>query len=67
MKKLKKEIVDNDDILKIVKEIIEEDKTIKDFKKDYPDKIKSLEEELLNYMVEKDLKKLKDGFSDKWK
>ena len=64
---MKKEIVDNDDILKIVKEIIEEDKTFKDFKKDYPDKIKSLEEELLNYMVENDLKKLKDGFSDKWK
>ena len=37
LKKLKNEDVDNDEISDIVKEI-EEDKTIKDFKKDYRDK-----------------------------
>ena len=41
---LKKEIVDNDEILEIVNKIVEDDKTIKDLKKDYPDKIKNLEE-----------------------
>ena len=40
LKNLKKEMVDNDEILNIVYEIIEKDKTIKDIKKDYPDKIK---------------------------
>ena len=40
LKNLKKEKVDNDEILNIVYEIIEKDKTIKDIKKDYPDKIK---------------------------
>ena len=67
MKDLKDEIVDNDEILNIVNEIIEEDKTNKDLRKDYPDKIKNLEEALLNYMGENDLKKLKTGFPDKWK
>ena len=38
-KKLRKEIVDNDEILKIVNEIMEEDTTIKDLKKDNPDRI----------------------------
>ena len=40
LKNLKEEIVDHE-ILNIVKEIIEGDKTIKDLKKDYPDKINS--------------------------
>ena len=48
LKDLKEEIVDNDEILSIVDEIVEEDKTIKDLKKDYPDKIKNSEEALLN-------------------
>ena len=65
MKNLKEEIVDNDEILNIVDEIVEDDKTIKDFKKDYPDKIKKLEEALFNYMGEIDLKILKTGFPDK--
>ena len=39
VKKLRKEIVDNDEILKIVNEIMEEDTTIKDLKKDNPDRI----------------------------
>ena len=66
MKDLKEEIVDNDEILNIVDEIVEDDKTIKDLKKGYPDKIKNLEEALLNYIGENDLKILKTGFPDKW-
>ena len=67
MKNLKIEIVENDEILNIVNEIVEEEKTIKDFKKDYPDKIKNLEAALLNYMGENDLKFSKTEFPDKWK
>ena len=33
MKNLKEELVDDDEILKIINEIIEDDKTIKDLKK----------------------------------
>ena len=55
LKSLKNEIVDNDEILNIVNESIEEDKTIKDLKKDNPDKVKNLEESLLNCMGEIDL------------
>ena len=64
---LKKEIADNDYILNIVTDIGEYKRTIKDLKKDYPDKIFELEEALLNYMGENDLKILKTGFPDKWK
>ena len=64
---LKKEIVDNDYILNIVTDIVEDDKTIKDLRKDYPEEIKNLEEALLDYMGENDLKILKTGFHDKWK
>ena len=64
---LKKEIVDNDYILNIVNKIKEKDRTIKDLKKDYPEEIENLEEALLNYMGENDLKILKNGFPDKWK
>ena len=46
---LKKEIVDNDYILNIVTDIGEYNRTIKDLRKDYPDKINELEEALLNY------------------
>ena len=67
LKKLKKEIVDNDYILNIVTDIGEYNRTIKDLKKDYPDKINELEEALLNYIGENDLKILKTGFPDKWK
>ena len=48
LKKLKEEIVEIDEILNNVNEIIEEDKSIKDIKKYYPDKINELEEALLN-------------------
>ena len=68
LKDLKEEIVDNnDEILNIVNKIEEEDRTIKDLKKDYLEEIKCLEEALLNYMGENDLKILKTGFHDKWK
>ena len=63
MKGFEEEIVDNDEILNIVKEIkllVKEDKykndSIKGLKKDYPDEINEIEEALLNYMGENDLK-----------
>ena len=67
LKNLKEEIVDNDEILNIIDEIIEKDRTIEDLKKDYPNEIKNLEELLLNYMGENNIKILKTGFLDKWK
>ena len=74
-KNFKEEIVDNDEILNTVNEIkilIEQDKyrtdSIKDLKKDYPDKIENLEETLPNYMGKNDLKVLITEFPDnKWK
>ena len=42
LKDLKKEIVDNDEILDIFNKIEEEDKTIEELKKDYPNEIKNL-------------------------
>ena len=66
LKILKKEIVDNDELLNFVNEILEEDKTIKDLKKDYQDKNAELEETLFKYMGENDLRTLKRGFPDKW-
>ena len=67
LKGLKEEIVDNDEILDFVKEILEEDKTIKDLKKDYPNEIEKLEKALHNCMGENDPKLLKIVFVDKWK
>ena len=67
LKSLKEEIVDDNYILKIVTDIGEYNRTIKDLKKDYPDKINELEEALLNYIGENDLEILKTGFPDKWK
>ena len=67
LKNLNEEIFDNEEILDIVNKIVEEDKTIKDLKRDFPDEIKNLEEALLDYMGENDLKILKTGFLDKWK
>ena len=67
LKNLKKEIVDNDEIFDIVNKIVEDYRTIKDLKEDYPKEIKNLEESLLNYMGENDIKILKIGFPDKWK
>ena len=67
LKNLKKEIVDNDEILNIVNEKVEDDRTFNDLKTDYPEEIKNLEEALLDYMGENDLKILKTGFLDKRK
>ena len=67
LKKLKKEIVDNDEILNIVKKNVEDDRTINGLKKDYPDEIKNLEEALLDYMGGNGLKFLETGFPNKWK
>ena len=67
MKDLTEKLVDNDEMLKIVIDIVEENKTIRDLIKDYPDKIKKLEEALLTYMGEIDPRNLKTGFPDKWK
>ena len=75
MKDFEEETVDNEEILNFVnktKLLIEGDKykndSINDIKKDYPDKIKTIEEALLNYMEENELKVLKTVFPDKkWK
>ena len=74
LKDFEEEIVDNDEILNNINKIkmlIEEDKykndSIKDLKKDYPDENNELEESLLDYMGENDLKILKTEFPDKWK
>ena len=74
MEDFDEEIIDNDEILNIfneIKRLVTENKykidSIKNLKKDYPDKNKELEEALLDYMGENDLKKLKTGCADKWK
>ena len=74
LKDFEEEIVDNDEILNIVNEmklLITEDMykndSIKDLKKDYPDKVNESEEASLDYMGENDLEKIKIGFPDKWK
>ena len=64
LKNFKKEIVDNDEILNIVNEKGEEDRTFKDLKNFYPKSINELEGALLNYMGENDPKSLKTGFPD---
>ena len=73
LKDFEEEIVVNDATLNTVTEIkllITEDMykndSIKDLKKDYPDKFNELEEALLDYMGENDLKILKTGFPEKW-
>ena len=55
LKNLKKESVDYDEILDFVNKIVEDDRTIEDLKKDYPDEIKNLEEALLDYIGENEL------------
>ena len=67
LKNLKEEIEDNDEILNIIDEIVEYDRTIEDLTKDNPEEIKFLEEALLDYMGENDLKILKAGIPDKRK
>ena len=75
---LKEEIINNDKILNIINKIEknytednlnleEDDITIENLKKYYPEELKNLEEKLLEYIGENDLKILKRGFPDKWK
>ena len=64
---MKEEIVDNDELVNIVNEIGEEDRTIEGLNKDHPDKFEKLEEALNNYMSGNDLKILKTEFPEKWK
>ena len=52
--------------MNIVNKIVD-DRTNNDLKKRYTEEIKNLEEALLNYMGENDLKILKRGFPNKWK
>ena len=66
MRKMKEEIVDKEEALNIVNGK-EEDRAIKELKKDNPDKIEKLEEALLKYTGENDLKLLKTEFPDKLK
>ena len=74
LKDFEDKIVDNDEILNFVNELknlIRDDKnknaSTKDLRKDYPEKGVELEEALLDYVGENDLKILKTGFPDKWK
>ena len=48
LKNLEEEIVNNDEISNIINKIVEDDRTIDDLKKDYPEEIKNLEEALLD-------------------
>ena len=67
LKDLKHEIIDNDEILTFFNELKEKDRTIEHLKKAYRKEIEKLEEVLLNYIWENDLKILKTEFPDKWK
>ena len=55
-KNLKKQYVEIDEILNIVSEKGEEDRTFEDLKKDYPNEIEKMDEALLIYMCENDVK-----------
>ena len=66
MRNLNEEIVDSDEILNIVNKIGEKNETIKDLGKDYAEEKTEIEEALLNYMGENDLKLLNSEFTDKW-
>ena len=73
LKNLKKEVIGDDKILNIINELenlidkTKRNQSISTLKKKYPDKNNELEEALLNYMGEYDLKILKTEFPDKWK
>ena len=62
---MKKEIVGDDEILKSVNDIGEEERTINDLIKIYPGKIGKVEETLINYISQNDPKFLKTEFPDK--
>ena len=70
---MKKEVIGDDKILYIINEIenlidkTKRNQSISTLKKKHPDIINELEEALLNYMGEHDIKILKTEFPDKWK
>ena len=64
---MKEETVGNDDNLKIVKEIGEEDGSINDLKKIYPDEIGKLEREIYSHISGNELKIIKAEYPDKLK
>ena len=67
IKNFKEEIVDNDEILNIVNEIEEEDRTIEGLKKDYTGKNEKMEEAVNNYITGTYFKNLKTEIPGKWK
>ena len=67
LKNLKKEIVDNDEILNKFSEKGEEDRTFEDLKKDYSNEIEKLEEVSLDYTGENKIEFLKTEFPDRWR
>ena len=67
LQNLKKKIVDNEEIRKIVNELGGQEKIIEDLKKEYPNDIEKIEEALLNFIGENDPKLLKSELPDKWK
>ena len=73
LKNLKKEVIGDDNILNIINQIenlidkTKRNQSISILKKNYPDKINELEEALLNYMAEHDLKIFKKEFPYRWK
>ena len=73
LKNLKKEVIGDDKILNIINELenlidkTKRNQSISTLKKKYPDKINELEEALLHYIGENDLKILKTEFPDEWK
>ena len=73
LKDLKKEVIGDDKTLKFINELenvinkTKRNQSISTLKKKYPDKINELEEALLDFIGENDLKILKTEFTDKWK
>ena len=73
LENLKKEVIGDYKKLNIIIELenvidkTKRNQSISTLKKKYPDKINELEETLLNYIGEHDLKILKTEFPDKWK
>ena len=73
LKNLKKEVSGDDKILNILRELenlidkTKRNQSLSTLKKKYPGKINELEEALLIFMGEHDLKILKTEFPDKWK
>ena len=66
-KTLKRVKTKNDEISNNGKGIGEENRSFEDLKKDYPNGNEKLEEALLIYIGENDLKLLTTEFPDKWK